>query len=252
VSVQAEHARSVVKKVLVDGGVELILCNPGGNMATDTMAAEFDALLRPAGSFVDEVPLKLANQAVFKEAVLGALESAVATAVAPATEAVGLDCFGGTDFGVAAAVAAARFRGRMAELTERIQARKVANAMTGDEPVANAAAADQGRGPMSASAAGAAAPAMAVPMQTPLGLLEARLAAPEYDLVRATAASVKEGLYAGACPPEWGARSLTTEALDALARAGATPGALAAAGYPSALAEQLREHLVKRASQVRR
>jgi hypothetical protein len=34
---QAERARQIVRNVFVEGGAELLVCNPGGNMSTDHM-----------------------------------------------------------------------------------------------------------------------------------------------------------------------------------------------------------------------
>jgi hypothetical protein len=51
---QAQRAREVVQEVLVRGGVELVVCNPGGNMSTSRMVQEFNRLLVPVNSHVDE------------------------------------------------------------------------------------------------------------------------------------------------------------------------------------------------------
>ena len=80
------------------------------------MVGAFDAVLGLAGTFVEEVAVEGMSQAVFSDKVLGALESCVAAAVAPAGEALGIDCVFGTDMGVPLAVASAR---RCAALARR-------------------------------------------------------------------------------------------------------------------------------------
>ena len=51
---QAERAREVVQEVFVRGGAELVLCNPGSRASTSRMVEEFNALLGPVHSHVDE------------------------------------------------------------------------------------------------------------------------------------------------------------------------------------------------------
>ena len=51
---QAQRAREVVREVFVRGGAELVFCNPGGYLSTSNMVEEFNRLLGPVHSHVDE------------------------------------------------------------------------------------------------------------------------------------------------------------------------------------------------------
>jgi hypothetical protein len=118
---QLERTLRAVRALCVDGGAELLLCNAGGGGRLEAMVRVFDGVLGAAGTFVDEFPLEGAAENVFRDKVVAALESSVAAAVAAPTAGLGLDLFAGADFSVPHAIACARFRSLVLELTSGLR-----------------------------------------------------------------------------------------------------------------------------------
>jgi len=225
---QKERTLNAVRTVFGQGGVELLFCKCGAH-DVDKMVKAFDGVLGAFHTFLDDFDISRGmSNTVFKEKILGSLESCVAQALAPPMENLGLDFFAGTDFSVPLEIACRRLADSMSDTIAEVgQKRK--EERKEEEGGEDSEEADSGRSGKRGGRASASA----------LSLLINKLAKEDYDIVRATVSGVTEGLFKDY---QW-AKPLSESSMDVLQKAGLLTADLQEAGYPAVVVAQFDEYL---------
>ena len=129
---QRSRTLDAVRNVFGRGGAELMFCKCSAH-DVDRMVKGFDEVLGAFHTFVDDFSIERGMpDLVFKEKILGSLESCVAQALAPPTEGLGLDFFAGTDFSVPLEIACRRLADSMSDVMEEVGEKRKLDAQAGE------------------------------------------------------------------------------------------------------------------------
>jgi hypothetical protein len=240
---QKERTLNAVRTVFGQGGVELLFGKCGAH-DVDKMVKAFDGVFGAFHTFVDDFDIKRGmSNTVFKEKILGSLESCVAQALAPPMENLGLDFFAGTDFSVPLEIACRRLADSMSDTIAEVgQKRKIDGNKEegGEEEGGGEGGGEESEEAASESSGKRGGRASA----STLSLLINKLAKEDYDLVRATVSGVTEGLFKDY---QW-AKPLSEASMDVLQKSGLSTGDLQEAGYPAVVVAQFDEYLTAKMS----